>query len=204
MTTLYLVRHATYDNVSSVLSGRLPGRSLNAQGREEAARAAARLRDRDVTMVLSSPLERAMETAAPIAAGRGLAVRPAPELVEIDFGAWSGRSFDSLAGIPEWDDWNNQRHHARPPAGESMGEAQARVVALLDRLCREDASGAVLVSHGDVIKAAVLHVLGMPLQAYHRLDTDPASISTLELWPGGGKLVSLNERVGTGRSIADG
>ncbi len=146
---------------------------------------------------MTGPLARAQETAAPIAAALDVEPFVTPALDEIDFGGWTGRRFDELRGDPSWHAWNTGRAAACPPGGETMAAAQARVAALLADLA---ASGrdAVLVSHCDVIRAAVLSVLGLSLDAYARFDIAPASITTLALWPGGGKVTGLNETLSPG------
>ena len=151
---------------------------------------------RTAVHVLSSPQPRAQETAAPIAERLGTTVETSPDLDEIDFGAWTGRPFADLESDPAWAAWNTMRATARPPEGESMGEAQARALDLLDRLGREEGPPAILVSHADTLRAALLGVLGLSLDAYDRLVVAPASWSELALWPGGRRVVSINERVG--------
>lgn len=193
MSWVYLVRHAAHDRVHGILCGRMPGVMLGAQGRAEAAALAARLGATGATLVLSSPRERALETADPIAAALGRAVEVVPELDEIAFGDWTGRSFADLAGDPLWRRWNEARATARPPGGESMQEAQARAFGLLERL----SGTSVLVSHCDVIRAVILKILGLSLDAYDRIALDPGSLSLVELWPGGGRLLGLNERPAT-------
>ncbi|MCG5244771.1 histidine phosphatase family protein [Methylorubrum extorquens] len=145
--------------------------------------------------VLSSPQTRTQETAAPLAQKLGAAIETADEIDEIEFGAWTGRAFAELASDPAWVAWNAERATARPPGGESMGETQARALRLLDRLGREEGPPAILVSHADTIRAALLGVLGLGLDAYDRLVVAPSSWSELALWPGGNRVVSINERV---------
>jgi broad specificity phosphatase PhoE len=115
---------------------------------------------------------------------------------EIDFGEWRGRSFAELDADPRWAAWNAQRGTARPPGGEAMHEAQSRVLRWIGTLAETHGEGTVVaVSHADVIKAAVLAHLGLGLDAHHRLEVAPASLSALSLWPGGGRLLFLNETV---------
>ena len=176
----------------------MPGVSLSEAGRAEARATAAalgrRLGSGEGVVLVASPRERTQETAAAIADVLGLAVGTDAAIDEIDFGAWTGRRLADLAGDDGWDAWNARRGSSRPPGGESMGEVQARIGARLDRLAREEAPPAILVSHGDVIRGAILHLLGLPLDAYDRIVVGPASWSELDLWPGGGRVVSLNER----------
>jgi len=175
-TTLYLVRHAAHDDVGSYLAGRLPGIHLGSAGLAQADRLAARLATTTLETILCSPRERARATAAAIARGRGIEPQPTPALDEIDFGCWSGQRFEALAADPRWRRWNAARSLARTPGGECMLDVQRRVVALIEGL-----SGPVLlVSHADVIKAAVCHYLGLALDAWSRFDIAPASISVIE------------------------
>jgi broad specificity phosphatase PhoE len=190
MSRIYLVRHASHDRVRAILCGRMPGIVLGAAGVREAAALAERLRDSGATLVLSSPRERALATADAIAGALGQAVAVARELDEIAFGDWTGRSFAELADDPLWRLWNTSRAIARAPGGESMAEAQGRVLGLLERL----KGTCVLVSHCDVIRSVLLKVLGLSLDAYDRIAVDPGSLSLIEYWPGGGRLLGLNEQ----------
>lgn len=189
MTRVILVRHGSHDRLNRILCGRMPGVSLSAQGRDEADRLAEALRGRGAAALLSSPQSRTRETAAPIAAALGLALSEEPGLDEIDFGDWTGRALPDLAGDPAWQAWNTHRADHRPPGGESMGEAQARALAAL--LARSEEC-LIAVSHGDVIRAVLLGILGLSVSAYDRLVVEPASISVVEFWPGGGRVCSVN------------
>ena len=195
-TTFFLVRHAAHDRVGRVLCGRMPGVSLGALGRDQARGLAERFANEAVASVQTSPMERARETAEPIAARVEQTLEINPGITEIEFGAWSGRSFDELDQDPAWASWNAARGVSRPPGGETMLEAQARVVRAMERL--RDAyreRSVVLVSHADVIKAALLYHLGLSIDAYARFDIEPASISTLAVGSWGAKVIRLNEVV---------
>ena len=195
-TTFHLVRHAAHDRVGSVLCGRMPGVSLGDAGREQARRLSGRFATEAVAAVHSSPLERARETAEPIAARLGRSVAVNEGLTEIDFGAWTGQAFADLDGGAAWTAWNGARGVSRPPGGESMLEAQSRIVRAMEVLRGAHLDGAVvLVSHGDVIKAALLYHLGLGLDAWPRIEVEPASISTLVVGGWGAKVVRLNETV---------
>ncbi|MFC4172149.1 histidine phosphatase family protein [Microvirga sp. GCM10011540] len=195
-TTFFLVRHAAHDRVGTVLCGRMPGVSLGSVGKAQAERLSERLANESVAAVLTSPLERARETAEPIAARIGRPLEICEPIVEIEFGGWSGMSFDELTHVPLWKQWNSARSVTRPPDGETMLEVQARIVGAMEQM-RKTYSGrpVVLVSHCDVIKAALLYYLGMPIDAYGRFDIDPASISTVTVADWGAKVLRLNEVV---------
>jgi probable phosphoglycerate mutase len=195
-TTFFLVRHAAHDRVGSVLCGRMPGVRLGALGHDQARRLGERLANENVACLRTSPLERAEETAEAIAAKVGRPAETCEAITEIDFGAWTGARFADLSGDPLWAAWNTARAVSRAPDGETMLEAQARIVTAMERLRRSYQDRAVvLVSHGDVIKAALLYHLGLPVDAYARFDVDPASISTLAVGDWGSKVVRLNEVV---------
>lgn len=179
-TLFHLVRHGQYGLIDRALGGRAPGHALSEAGRGEAGRVAGALRGRTVAAVVSSPVQRAQETAAPIAAALGLAVKTDEALVELDCGEWTGMTFDTLRDRPEWHRWNRFRSSAAIPGGETMLAVQARTVAALERLhAVHGEAEVVLVSHADVIKAALLHVLGAPLDHMGRLEVGPGSRSVV-------------------------
>ena len=157
---------------------------------------AARLRSEPVAAILSSPLERARETAEPIAAAFGVEIETEPDLDELDFGAWSGQSFDALGGEPLWAAWNADRDRVRPPDGETFAEAQSRAVRCIERIRRRHAGGTVaLVSHADLIKGVLAWTLGLPLAFYARFEVAPASVSRVAFGDGGPKVVGMNHTV---------
>lgn len=194
--TVYLVRHAAHGLLEHVLAGRMPQLHLAAPGQAQAQRLASHFKALDIAAVHTSPRERAQETAQPIAAAAGTSCVVAEALEEVDTGEWTGASFDSLRADPRWQLWNSRRGSARAPGGESMTEVQSRIVAYLQGLPAAHAERRlVLVSHADVIKAALLYLLAAPLDAYDRFEIAPAGISTLLLGDWGGKVISINERV---------
>jgi len=192
--TFVLLRHAAHDNVGGFLAGRMPGVILGEAGRAQADRLARRLRPERIDAVLASPRERAQQTAQAVASARGLAVETAAELDEIDFGHWSGQGFEVLQQDPLWQRWNAVRSLIRTPGGETMLDVQRRVLGLMERLAgQQDGRCLALVSHADVIKAAVLHHLGLPIDAWPRFDIAPASITRLVVGDWGAQLLGLNE-----------
>jgi broad specificity phosphatase PhoE len=143
--------------------------------------------------VYSSPLERAIETAEAIARPRGLAVLIREELNEIDFGSWTGLTFHALSQLPEWQQFNAARATARVPGGARATDAQVRIVRALERL-RDDhpAETVAVVSHADLIRAAVLSFTGTPLDLYHIVEIHPASITEVHLNGDGASLAFTN------------
>jgi broad specificity phosphatase PhoE len=177
-----LVRHAAHDLVDRVLVGRMDGVALNDLGREQALALRARLESFDILAVQSSPRQRAIETAAIIAGARGLEVTVCPALDEVDFGVWTGLSFADLTARSDWSAWNSARESTRPPLGETMPEAQKRITSYLDDMHASQPKGCiVMVTHAELIRAALLHVMALPLDDWARLDIPPASIARLQI-----------------------
>ena len=194
-TTFFLVRHAAHDNVGGFLAGRTPGVVLGNAGLAQAERLARRMHREQFVAIHASPRERTRQTAEAISNVCGVTVAIAPELDEIDFGAWSNRTFDDLNQDPEWRRWNTVRTLASTPAGETVFDVQSRSLGLVVRLARQHSGSAVvLVSHADIIKAVVCFYLGLALDAWPRFEISPASISTLEVDDWGAKIVTLNEQ----------
>lgn len=192
--TFLLVRHAAHVHLDRLLSGRLPGVALSPFGEEQAARLGARLARERVEAVVCSPLERTRATAQAIGAACGVAVEVDEALIEIDMGAWTGRAMADLDGDPDWAAWNRERATARIPGGETMREAQARIVGGLDALAARHPDRTVaVVSHSDMIRAAVAHVLGLPLDHLLRFDIGPASVTRVVWGDWGARLMTLNE-----------
>jgi broad specificity phosphatase PhoE len=193
-TTFHLVRHGEHDRVDRTLCGRMPGVVLNARGKEQARAAGRRLAALRPLRILTSPLERARGTADIIGEETGCPVENADALQEIDCGEWTGKAFDELHKDSRWKDWNEARAVTRPPGGEMMIEVQARVARYIEFLRRlYESARLVLVSHSDVIKAAILFHIGLSLDLFSRIEVAPGSISTLVIGDWGARLVSLNE-----------
>jgi broad specificity phosphatase PhoE len=191
----FLVRHAAHDNVGGFLAGRAPSIHLGPDGLAQAQRLATRMTRERFEAIYASPRERTQETAAAIAAASSdMPISIAEELDEVDFGAWSGSTFDQLNKLDEWQRWNNQRSMAETPSGETMIDVQRRSVGLVRQLARQNADGRfVLVSHADIIKSIVSHILGLPIDAWPRLEISPASITTIVVGQWGSKVLTLNE-----------
>jgi probable phosphomutase (TIGR03848 family) len=193
MTTFLLIRHAEYAGIGTALIGRTPGIRLDERGQAQAQALAERLSGLPIRAIYTSPLERARETALPLGEHLGLQVRVCWELNEINFGEWQGRTFAELGDQPRWQQWNAFRSGGAPPGGETMLAAQARMVQAI-AACREHHPHAAvaLVSHSDMIKAALTYFLGMPLDLLGRLEIAPASVSALQIDDYGARLLLLN------------
>lgn len=201
MTTLYLVRHGHTDFVAQgKLPGHLAGIHLTEQGRAQAAQLAERLRGARLAGVYSSPLERARQTAKPIAEAAGLPVSVRPGLNELDIGSWEGLSLKAARRRKLWNAIQISPSTTRFPRGESFMEAQSRFVSEIEHL-RTLHTGRkaafACISHADPIKLVIAHYLGLPLDLFQRLTIAPASVSILELTGYGARLLAMNETSAT-------
>ncbi len=192
MTLLLLIRHADNDARKTRLVGRLPGVHLNRQGRQQAEELAALLGKAPIQAIYSSPLERAVETAQPLADALSLPVEMVPDLAEIDYGEWQGRTFKQIRRSKFWRSVGENPAQVRFPGGETFLEAQQRAVAALERAAQDKEMIAV-VTHADIILLTLAHYLSMPLNAFHRLEIQPASISALELQNGRARVLHVNQ-----------
>jgi probable phosphoglycerate mutase len=192
---IHLVRHGHHALLGRTLCGRINGVTLDDIGCEEMARCAANLRPRP-DLIQSSPQRRCMQSACILAVHFGLPVEIVPALDELDYGEWTGRSFEELGRDPQWSRWNSRRGSARPPGGESMRSLQNRVVGHLEQLRNDPVAGTVIVvSHAEPIRAALLHYARMRLDDFLSIEIDPSSISTLGVERGRLRIAAINQRV---------
>lgn len=187
MTTLLWIRHTEHELGSRVIAGRRPDVSLSEKGRRDAAALAERLAGHPIRAIYRSPMQRTGETAAPLAARLNLEPRILPEVDEVDFGSWTGKSLDELDPLPAWQQWNALRSTARPPGGETMLEVQARIAAAVEKLrSTHDGEMSAVFCHGDVIRAAVALALGVHIDLFLRIEIGLGSVSAVRLPSGGG------------------
>jgi len=199
VTTVILVRHGQTATTGKLLPGRAPGLHLADGGREQAERAAARIAELDnVDAVYASPLERARETAAPIAKARGLRAHIDRGLLECDFGDWTGGELTKLMKLPEWGTVQRAPSTFRFPNGESFSEMQHRIVSAVDRLRATHRGGTIVcVSHADPIKAAVAHALGTHLDLFQRIVISTCAISVIAYGLGAPAVLAVNSTGGS-------
>lgn len=193
MALFYLIRHGMTDLVSRTAAGRMKGVHLNVAGYEQASLLAERFTGISLDRLCSSPLERALETAAPLADKLGLNVEVHEKLTEIDCGVWTGRDFEDLNADPVWRSFNTFRTGTWIPGGELILNVQSRMVAVLEELRQEIPDGRIgIVSHGDPIKSVICYYTGLPLDFMLRLEISPASVSILEVSPFSPRILCIN------------
>ena len=194
MTTFLLIRHATNDTVGRLIAGWTPDVHLNSEGKRQAEKLAERLALVPINAIYSSPLERARETAEPIAQKLKLEIVIREELGEIHFAAWTGRTLAELEREAKWQQFNSFRSGTRIPGGELMLEAQMRIIAELERLREQHPDEVVaVVSHGDLIKAAVTYYAGIHLDLFQRIEISPASVSIITISDHGPHILLVND-----------
>ena len=194
-STVVLVRHGRTATTGRVLPGRAPGLHLSDAGLAQARAVAARIAGlpRPPSAVYASPLERAQETAAPIARALRLRVRTAPGLVECDFGDWTGARLATLRRRREWRTVLGSPSTFRFPRGESFSEMQTRTWdAVLELAGRHPGETVVAVSHADPIKAVVATALGVPLDLFQRTVVSTCSVSVLVVGEGAPIVLCVN------------
>lgn len=197
--TLLLVRHASTEAVGQWLAGRQDV-ELNADGRAEAETLASLLSRTRAARLYSSPRSRALATAVTIGRPHGLEPVIVPGLDEVDFGEWTGRRFDVLADDPAWRAFNRERQLAIAPGGEPMRDVVERARRFLDNVRTSHAGDLVVaVTHADVIRCAMVALIGINLDAVARLQISPARVTVTRLWPEWAEVVSVN----TSPEIAD-
>ncbi|MBM3152907.1 MAG: histidine phosphatase family protein [Chloroflexi bacterium] len=195
MTTLFLIRHGENDYLKHhKMPGRLPGIHLNERGREQAAILAVTLREVRFKAIYSSPLERAVETAQPLAVELGLEAISAPGLADTDVGHWVGRSWISLQKTKAWQAIQEHPSRFRFPGGESFLDAQNRTVEALESIGREHPGQepVAIFCHADPIKLAVAHYLGLPLDHFQRLKVHTGSATILSIHSQSASLLAFN------------
>ncbi len=195
MPVIMLIRHGENEYVKKGrLAGRLPGVHLNKTGLAQAKVLAEGLGKMPIKAVYSSPMERTMETALPLAQELGLEVIPRPGLIELDCGEWTDQKLRALNKLKQWKVVQNTPSLHHFPGGETFLNAQHRICDELQHLAaqHDEKDTIVCVSHSDAIKLAVAYFIGLPLDMFQRLHVAPASVSTLMLTAAGAHLLTLN------------
>src|SRR5437899_7734075 len=193
-----LVRHGLTPTTGKIRPGQAPGLHLAEAGQRQADVVAARI-DRlpRVAAVYASNLERARETALPIARARHLAVRVDRDLADGDVGEWTGQKLRRLARKPEWQIVQRHPSGFRFPGGESFTEMQTRMTSAIARIvARHPGAAVVVVSHADPIKAAVAHALGIHLDLFQRVMIAPCSITVIGYHREGPVVLTVNSTDG--------
>jgi probable phosphoglycerate mutase len=183
MAYALLIRHAQNDWVSkNRLAGWTPGVHLNDAGLKQAEQLAKRLSELPLKALYSSPLERCIETATPIAIPHDMKINLLEAVGEVRYGKWEGKKIKKLSKKPAWHTIQHFPSRFRFPDGESLLEVQQRAVSAIESLSLLHKNEMIaIVSHADVIKLALAHYLGLHIDLFQRLTVSTASVSLLAL-----------------------
>ena len=198
MPLLLLIRHGENDFVKT---GKLPGQTsgihLNEKGQKQAQALGEALQNVPIKAIYSSPLERALETAAPIATSHKLEIQHEPGLKDADVGKWQGKSIKTLRLTNAWRVVQHAPSRFTFPEGESFLDLQTRIVQTLEGIVKKHKNPKDIVAvvfHADPIKLAVSHFLGLPLDHFQRLSCDTGSLTAVFAGEMGANLLKLNQR----------
>jgi probable phosphoglycerate mutase len=198
MPLLLLIRHGENELVKTgKLAGRIPGVHLNERGQKQAQALGEALAQVPIRAIYSSPLERATETAEPIATSHKLQIIQEPDLMDTNVGKWEGKSVKVLRLTKVWKIVQHAPSRFRFPDGESFTEAQTRLANVLERIVathKKPGDIIAVVFHADPIKLVISHFLGMPLDHFQRLSCDTGSVSAVYAGEMGANLIKLNQR----------
>lgn len=194
ITYLLLIRHGENDWVGTHrLAGRTQGVNLNDRGREQTAKLVELLKEQPISTIYSSPLERCVQTAEPIAKAFGLEVVQETGVIEVDYGEWQGGNLNELSQLPEWLAVQHYPSTFRFPGGETLHETQSRAVRAIDRIVQAHPNEVVAIfSHGDVIRTTLAHYMGIPLDLFQRILIHTASISVIAFQNGRPMIICTN------------
>jgi probable phosphomutase (TIGR03848 family) len=205
MALLFLVRHGLTAQTGHRLYGQTPGIDLDDRGRAQAEQLVARFEGVRLTAIYSSPLERCVQTVAPLAASRRITVRTDPGLIEMATGDWTGRT---LAQVRRAAAWRTVQHtpsaFAFPGDGEAFVDAQARAVSAVERIARRHRHGAVAVAtHGDIVRIVLAHLLGTPLDDFQRIVIETVGVTAVVLGGERPHVLLVNDTGGLARFRAE-
>jgi alpha-ribazole phosphatase len=193
---LLLVRHG---EVGAEWRGRYVGRTdpaLSPEGVAQVERLAEALRHRDVGRALCSPSRRTRETADIVRRRTDLEFTEEPDLREVDFGTWEGKTFREIEAadpglVTQWAEWHPEFAF---PGGERISDFLSRVQRVADRLTRDEAGTVLVLAHGGVIRAMLCHLLGLDARQYVAFEIAPAAVAAVRLYDGKGVLTELSVR----------
>jgi phosphoserine phosphatase len=195
--TLVLVRHG---HVEGIQPERFRGRidlPLTALGRGQAAATAQFIAGRwPAEAVYASPLARCMDTAKAIAEAQGIAAQRLPQLIDIDYGKWQGRTRDDVkAAEPDrFRAWMAQPHLTVIDDAETLQDVQARLARALAHMRKAHAEGTVIaVGHDSTNRVFLTMALGLSLASYWHLQQDPCAINVLRFGDHGCRVTAINE-----------
>jgi len=196
MSRIVLLRHAhSSANAKGVLSGRSDGVALSKKGAVQAQELVSRLEGIVFSSILISPMQRCQETIDPwLTRQRASVQRKAiiePRLIEVDFGAWTGKKISSLSTKREWKVVQSTPEKMIFPAGESLKQVQKRAMEVV-ALGAKGSKPSLIVTHADVVKAILSGLLASGLKDFQKFAVDPASITVIDFNEKSSRIITVN------------
>jgi probable phosphoglycerate mutase len=196
MTTILLIRHGENDSIGHYMPGRTPGLGLNAAGKAQAGQVADCLAGVKLDRIISSPLDRTRQTAAPLAARTGLVMELVEGFIEMDPGDWTSRPFTELFQDPLWTQLRSDPQDAGYPGGETFIATQERLWQSTQQVLKETSQGTVAIfTHADCVRLITAAALRIPLSHYNRMLIDTASLTVINFRASGAVVEVLNNRL---------
>ena len=196
---VYLVRHGhSTANQKNILAGRDNSVALSSQGKKDALELAEFLRPIEFAAAYSSPLRRCLETMQPVMIGRQAQLVERAELLEMEYGEWSGSKISTLARKPLWKTIQSNPSQVRFPGGESFMEMNSRIVDAVQDLAI-GGKNVLICTHGDVIKSLITSFMGSHIDNLQKVSIDPASISIVSVG-GTNRVLKVNQTTHLNRS----
>ena len=190
MSRIFLLRHAQSEaNAKGILAGRMENISLSKQGIKERDSLNLRLSGVKFDQVLSSPIQRCLETIQELHSNPDIQ----DEFAEVDYGDWTGRKMSSLMRNKAWREIHKNPASVRFPNGETLPEVQTRALLGLDRHLKSKAKNILISTHADVVKVLILHALGTHLNNIDKVSIDNASISIIDKTDNGLRVIRVND-----------
>jgi len=196
MTTFLLIRHGENDSIGHYMPGRTPGLVLNEAGKAQANRIAESLSGVKLERIISSPLDRTVQTAAPLVKSTSLPLEINDAFIEMDPGEWTSRPFSELFQNPLWAQLRSDLKDAGYPGGETFISTQERLWQGMQQILKQTKGGIVaLFTHADCVRLLTASALHIPLSHYNRMIIDTASLTVITFRNGNPVLEVLNNRL---------
>ena len=197
MTTFLLLRHAhSKANSAGILAGQLEGIGLSNDGFAQVDKLSSALKDLKINRIISSPMQRCLETVENLAKSKMKRVSIDKRLIEMNYGSWSGEKLSKLSQMKDWKVIQSKPSTFRFPNGESFKELEARIESLLKQLSRKYPKETILlITHGDIVKIAASLTVGSGLDNFQKFAVDPCSLTTISWSAKSRTLISFNQKI---------
>ena len=196
MPIVYLLRHAqSTANIKGILAGQDDSVELSKDGFTQAEELAKYLKALKINQVYCSPLTRCVQTITPfMMANPKISFEIKSELIEMNYGQWSGKKLGTLSRDRRWKTIQNKPSTFTFPQGESFKQMRRRVDGLIKDLSFEKGS-ILLVTHGDIIKMVLAASLSLPIDRFQSFVAEPASISAINIGKSSNSIIQSNYKI---------